>query len=138
MTPAVQVTIVMVLTSRAHPAVKPPPPETYTETVGDGEILKVFPKGKLYTQGTDDHGRPIALDPKQILRYYFHVSIKGGEVVLTQVPDEYGKSDFFDLDDRSPTDGFGEKRTFALKPGKPVSFYYNVPGGGPAWTLTLK
>src|ERR1700733_13289846 len=93
-------TIVMVLSAVAMPAIRLPPPETFTETVADGEILKVVPKGKLYTTGTDDHGHPIPLDPKRILRYYFRVAIKDQEVVLTQVPDEFGKSDFFDLTDR--------------------------------------
>jgi hypothetical protein len=129
-------TIVMVLSALAMPAIKLPSPETFTETVADGDILKVVPKGKLYTTGTDDHGHPIPLDPKQILRYYFRVAIKDQEVVLTQVPDEFGKSDFFDLSG-SP-EGYGVKRTFSLKPGKPISFSYNVPGGGPAWTLSLQ
>src|SRR5579872_670446 len=101
-------TIVMVLSAVAMPAIKLPPPETFTETVADGEILKVMPKGKLYA----------ARDPKQVLRYYFKVAIKDQEVVLTQVPDEFGKSDFFDLPG-SP-EGYGVKRTFSLKPGKPV------------------
>jgi hypothetical protein len=120
-------TIVMVLSALVPvPAMKTPPQETFTETVADGEILKVMPKGKLYT----------AVDPKQILRYYFRVAIKDQEIVLTQVPDEFGKSDFFDL--RGSTEGYGVQRTFSLKPGKPVSFSYNVPGGGPAWTLSLQ
>ena len=131
-------TIVMVLSAVAMPVVKLPPPETFIETVGDGEILKVLPKGKLYTTRSDDHGQPIALEPRQILRYYFRVSIKDQEVVLTQVPDEYGRSSFFDLTDPSLSEGYGVRRTFSLKPGKPVSFSYNVPGGGPAWTLSLK
>jgi hypothetical protein len=138
MTPAVHATIVMVLSARAHPAIKPPPPETFTETVADGEILKVFPRGELYTTQSDDHGKTIQRAPKDLLRYYFLVAIKNGVAVLTQVADEYGKTDFFDLDDRLPSDGYGEKRTFSLKPGKPVSFSFNVPGGGPAWTLTLQ
>jgi hypothetical protein len=130
-------TIVMVLSAVVPvPAIKAPPPETFTETVADGEILKVMPKGKLYTTGTDDHGHPIPLDPKQILRYYFRVAIKDQEVVLTQVPDEFGKSDFFDLSGSS--EAYGVKRNFSLKPGKSVSFSYNVPGGGPAWTLSLQ
>jgi hypothetical protein len=119
----------MVLSARAHPAIQPPPPESFTETVADGEILKVVPRGKLYTAGVRD--------PKELLRYYFRVSIKDQEVILTQVADEYGKKDFFDLDDRLPSEGYGERRTFSLKPGKPVSFSYNVPGGGPAWTLSV-
>jgi hypothetical protein len=120
-------TIVMVLSALVPvPAIKAPPPETFTETVADGDILKVMPKGKLHT----------TVDPKQILRYYFRVAIKDQEVVLTQVPDEYGKSGFFDLSGSS--EGYGVKRTFSLKPGKPVSFSYNVPGGGPAWTLSLQ
>src|SRR5271168_3314848 len=110
MTPAVQATIVMVLSARAHPAIKPPPPETFTETVADGEILRVVPKGKLFTTGTDDHGNSIPLDPKRLLRYYFRVAINGGEVLLTQVADEYGKKDFFDLEDLFPSDGYGERR----------------------------
>jgi hypothetical protein len=85
-----------------------------------------MPKGKLYT----------TVDPEQILRYYFRVAIKDQEVVLTQVPDEYGKSDFFDLSGSS--EGYGVKRTFSLRPGKPVSFSYNVPGGGPAGKLSLQ
>jgi hypothetical protein len=129
-------TIVMVLSAVAMPAIKLPPPETFSETIADGEILKVVPKGKLYTTATDDHGRPIPLEPKQILRYYFRVAIKDQEVVLTQVPDEFGKSDFFDLSGSS--EAYGVKRSFSLKPGKPVSFSYNVPGGGPAWTLSLQ
>lgn len=129
-------TIVMVLSVVTMPVIKPPPPETFTETVADGEILKVVPKGKLYTTGTDDRGHPIPLDPKQILRYYFRVAIKDHEVVLTQVPDEFGKSDFFDLSGSS--EGYGVKRNFSLKAGKPILFSYNVPGGGPAWTLSLQ
>ena len=130
-------TIVMVLTAAVGvPAIKVPPPETFTETVADGEILKVMPKGKLYTMGTDDQGHPIPLDPKQILRYYFRVAIKDREVVLTQVPDEFGKSDLFHLS--TSTEGFAVQRAFSLTPGKPVSFSYAVPGGGPAWTLTLQ
>lgn len=131
-------TIVMVLSALTMPVQKAPAPETYTETVADGEILKVVPKGKLFTMGTDDHAHPIPLDPKQIIRYYFRVSLKDQEVVLTQVPDEYGKSDFFDLTGRLPSEGYGVKRTFSLKPGQPVKFSYNVPGGGPAWTLSLQ
>lgn len=135
---AVHATIVMVLSARAHPAAKLPPPETYRETIADGEILKVVPRGKLYTTGTDEKGRAVPLDPKQLLRYYFRVAIKDGEVVLTQMPDEYGKADFFDLDVKLPGDSYGSRRTFTLKPGQPVSFSYNVPGGGPAWTLSLE
>jgi hypothetical protein len=131
-------TIIMVLSAITMPVQKAPTPETYTETVADGEILKVVPKGKLFTMGTDDHGQPIPLEPKRILKYYFRVAIKDQEVVLTQVPDDFGKSDFFDLTDQSLSEGYGVKRTFSLKPGHPVSFSFNVPGGGPAWTLSLK
>lgn len=138
MPPVVHATIVMVLSARAHPAIKAPTPETFKETIADGGILKVFPRGELYTTRLGDHGKDVPIDPKNMLRYYFRVAIKDGEVVLTQVADEYEKKDFFDLVDRLPSDGYGERRTFSLKPGKPVSFSFNVPGGGPAWELTLQ
>jgi len=102
-----------------------PPAANYTRTVADGEILKVMPEESR-------------LPKEQIVRYYFKVEIKGQTVHLTQVADEFGKKDFFDLRDKAPGDEYGKRRDFDLRIGKPVVISYNVPGGGPVWEFRLQ
>ncbi len=131
----IHATILLALSAPGRPGVAPPKPEIFTETVADGEILKVIPKGALFTTQSGPDGKPEPLPRTRILQYWFKAEVKGKTVYLSQVADEFGKKDFFDLDG---ADSYGEKRDFDLELGKPAVIRYNVPGGGPIWTLTLE
>ena len=121
MTPAVHATIVMVLFARGHPAIKPPPPETFTETVAERNP-EVGSKGQVLH---DRHRRPghfYTSGPQGSSALLCRVAIKDGEAVLTQVADEYGNKDFFDLDDRLPSNGYGETRNVFVEARKASLF----------------
>ena len=88
-----------------------PEPELHTQTVENGQVLKLVPAGK----------------PEALHRYYFRVRIESRELRLYPEQDEYGRMLPFAC----------EATLLRLQIGKPLCIAYNVPGGGPAWTLTL-
>jgi hypothetical protein len=105
-----------------------PSPETYLKTVADGGLLKLVPERELYASYRK---------PSETIRYHFHVGIQGNEIRLSQRQDEHGRVSPYSFGDQLlgvepvPTE-------FRMKPGIPVTIAYNVPGGGPAWSLTLQ
>jgi hypothetical protein len=121
MTPAGHATIVMVLFARGHPAIKPPPPETFTETVAEGDP-EVGSKGPSFTRQAPTTRHFYTSGPQGSSALLCRVAIKDGEAVLTQVADEYGNKDFFDLDDRLPSNGYGEKRNVFVETRKASLF----------------
>ena len=115
-------TFQLALSGRAHPSVPKPKPEIVVQTVAAGGVLKLT--------------QPVDLPPEQVLRCHFRVQIKGEAVELTQIQDEYGHLARFNLDGASAQYPGGGLR-FRVEIGKPMVIYYNVPGGGPEWTIAL-
>jgi hypothetical protein len=128
-------TIQLDLTGTPRPGIEPPPVETHTVCVPVEGVLKLIPQGDLFTQGCDDEGKTERLPPEQWLRYYFHLAVAGDAVQLTQVPDEYSFMPPYGF--RGGPTWQAPWTSFRLQLREPVTIYYNVPGGGPEWTLTL-
>jgi hypothetical protein len=105
-----------------------PSPETYLKNVEDGGLLKLVPERELYASYRK---------PSEMISYHFQVRIQGSEIRLSQRQDEYGRVSPYSFGDQL----LGVELVtpeFRMKPGIPVVIAYNVPGGGPAWSLKLQ
>ena len=128
----------LALSGRAHPSVPKPKPEFVVQTVAAGGVLKLTPPGDLFTQQSSEDGKTmVRLRPEHVLHCYFRVEVKDEAVELTQVPDEYNRLARFDLDYGVRAEYPGGRLRFRVEIGKPMVVFYNVPGGGPEWTITL-
>jgi hypothetical protein len=115
-----------------------PTPETYIKTVENDQILKLVPERELFTDHCGADGKLEPLPADRLLRYYFRVWIEGEKLLLTQEHDEYGRREPFAFEGRLVGFDLDAHRPFRLEIGKPVVIAFNVPGGGPQWTLTLR
>ena len=114
-----------------------PEPELAIATVGNDELLKLVPSRELFTQQSGADGQPEPIPREALHRYYFRVRIEGAELRLSPEPDEFGRMLPFAVDPPVMISGDGRKFVMRLQTRKPLLIYYPVPGGGPAWTLTL-
>jgi hypothetical protein len=101
-------------------------------------VLELVPDGTLFTQHIGDGGKMERLPDSWLLRYCFRVRVEGRAVILEQVADKYGHKLPFSLREPPNAVSFSDPGPIRLEIGKPRGIFYNVPGGGPVWTLELK
>jgi len=106
-----------------------PEPERYVKTVGDEQVLELVPERSLFTTQSAEDGASEPIPERQLPRYALHVRIQGNEVRLTPRADKYGMV--------RPLSFSTSRQFIRLEPDKPAVIEYDVPGGGPVWTLTL-
>jgi hypothetical protein len=114
-----------------------PTPEHFTKTVEDGGVLEIAPEGSLFTVQSGPDGTLEPIPKAELHRYCFRARIQGGELRLTQEPDQNGGMWPFATEGQFLWNFAATRPPLRLKAGKPVVIAYNVPGGGPQWTLTL-
>jgi hypothetical protein len=112
-----------------------PEPEVEVVTLENDQVLKLVPRRGLFTR-RPCRGGSEPIPPEALHRYYFRIRIEGQEVRLFPKRDEYGRVQPFAFEPPPLTGAYGQV-LFRLQAGKAVVVCYNVPGGGPAWTLTL-
>ena len=107
-----------------------PEPEHYVKTVSDEQVLELVPERSLFTTQSDEAGMSEPIPVERLHRYAFQVRIQGEEVRLTQRADRYGAL--------RPLGLFNvPSGPILLQRNKAFVIEYNLPGGGPVWTLTL-
>jgi hypothetical protein len=113
-----------------------PDPEIDVRGIENNEVLKLVPNRELFTRRPCRGGSEL-VPPEALHRYYFRVRIEGREVRLFPEQDEYGRMQPFAFEPPPFISVDGRVALLRVQIGKPVVICYNVPGGGPAWTLTL-
>jgi len=113
-----------------------PDPEIDVQKIENNQVLKLVPNRQLFTR-RPCRGGSEPVPPEALHRYYFRVRIDGSEVRLFPERDEYGRMQPFAFEPTPLIGADGREALLRLEILKPVVICYCVPGGGPAWTLTL-
>jgi len=111
------------LSGRGQPDAPPSAIEVTTTYVEDGGTLELTPRGLLF--------KPQNPDAWQV-RYHFQVRLRGRACVLEQIADKYGHRLPMGVEPATAQPG-----PVRLEANYPVTIYFNVPGGGPQWKVTL-
>jgi hypothetical protein len=125
------------LTGTGPPMLPKPPVEVSNKYADEASVLELVPEGALYTQHVGDSGKMERLPDAWLTRYCFRVRIDGETVELAQVADKYGHRQPFSFHEPPYALSLHNPGPIRLEVGKPRGIYYNVPGGGPMWTLEL-
>jgi hypothetical protein len=125
------------LTGTGPPMLPKPRVEVSTKDAGEDSVLELVPEDTLYTQHVGDSGKMERLPDAWLSRYCFRVRIDGKLVVLEQVADKYGHRQPFSFHEPPYALSLQDAGPIRLEIGKPRRIFYNVPGGGPMWTLEL-
>ncbi len=113
-----------------------PEPEVDVVRLENDQVLKLMPHRGLFTR-RPCRGGSEPIPPEALHRYYFRIRIEGQELRLFPEQDEYGRKQPFAFEPPPLASACGGEILYRLQAGKSVVVSYNVPGGGPAWTLTL-
>jgi hypothetical protein len=114
-----------------------PAPELYTKTVEDDGVLELVPEWMLFTTRSGADGLPETIAPSALHRYCFRARVEGDRLRLVQEPDRHGAKRPFTRGEQFLWSEDEMQQPIWLSVGTPVVIAYNVPGGGPQWTLTL-